>query len=111
MSGVRGTLVAGSSLGTAWVRSEMAEVMLFHHPQGLTPGAGDFAETLRQAGHTVHVPDLYQGRIFSTLEDGIAFAQETGIDTIVERGRAAAEQLPSELVYAGFSLGVLDDIT
>lgn len=84
----------------------MAEVALFHHAQGLTSGVGEFAETLRRAGHTVHVPDLYEGRVFSTLEDGIGYAQETGIDTIIERGRAAAGQLPSELVYAGFSLGV-----
>ena len=85
----------------------MAEVVLFHHAQGLTSGVGEFAETLRRAGHTVHVPDLYEGRVFSTLEDGIGYAQETGFDTIIERGRAAAGQLPSELVYAGFSLGVL----
>jgi dienelactone hydrolase len=84
----------------------MAEVVLFHHAQGLTPGVGEFAETLRRAGHTVHVPDLYEGRVFATLEDGIGYAQETGIDAIIERGRAAAGQLPSELVYAGFSLGV-----
>lgn len=84
----------------------MAEVVLFHHAQGLTSGVGEFAETLRRAGHTVHVPDLYEGRVFATLEDGIGYAQETGIDTIIERGRAAAEQLPSELIYAGFSLGV-----
>lgn len=84
----------------------MAEVVVFHHAQGLTSGVGEFAETLRRAGHTVHVPDLYEGLVFSTLEDGIGYAQETGIDTIIERGRAAAGQLPSELVYAGFSLGV-----
>ena len=85
----------------------MAEVVLFHHAQGLTSGVGEFAGTLRRAGHTVHVPDLYEGRVFSTLEDGIGYAQETGFDTIIERGRAAAGQLPGELVYAGFSLGVL----
>jgi dienelactone hydrolase len=84
----------------------MAEVVLFHHAQGLTPGVGELAETLRRAGHTVHVPDLYEGRVFATLEEGVAYAQETGIDTIIERGRAAAEELPSELVYAGISLGV-----
>jgi dienelactone hydrolase len=84
----------------------MAEVLLFHHAQGLTSGVGEFAETLRRAGHTVHVPDLYEGRVFSTLADGIGHAQETGIETIIERGRAAAGGLPSELVYAGFSLGV-----
>jgi dienelactone hydrolase len=84
----------------------MAEVVLFHHAQGLTTGVGEFAETLRRAGHIAHVPDLYQGRVFATLADGIGYAQETGIDTIIERGRAAAGQLPGELVYAGFSLGV-----
>src|SRR5215470_8058299 len=84
----------------------MAEVVLFHHAQGLTPGVGEFAGTLRQAGHTVHVPDLYEGRVFSTLREGLAYAAETGLDTIIERGQAAAGELPSELVYAGFSLGV-----
>lgn len=36
----------------------MAEVVLYHHAQGLTGGVLDFAEDLRRAGHTVHVPDL-----------------------------------------------------
>lgn len=85
----------------------MAEVLLFHHAQGLTSGVLAFAEALREAGHTVHVPDLYEGRVFDDLEAGVAHAQETGFGTIVERGRAAAEGLPSTVVYAGFSLGVL----
>ncbi|WP_406345968.1 dienelactone hydrolase family protein [Streptomyces sp. NBC_00648] len=85
----------------------MAEVLLFHHAQGLTSGVRVFAEALRAAGHTVHVPDLYEGRVFDDLADGVAHAQETGFGSLVERGRAAAEGLPAELVYAGFSLGVL----
>ena len=85
----------------------MAEVLLFHHAQGLTSGVRDFAEGLRQAGHTVHVPDLYGGRVFDDLEAGVAHAAEVGFDTIAERGRLAAEGLPAGLVYAGFSLGVL----
>jgi len=85
----------------------VAEVVLFHHAQGLTHGVGEFAESLRRAGHTVHVPDLYEGRVYKTLQEGVAYASETGFDTIIERGRAAAEDLPRELVYAGFSLGVL----
>jgi dienelactone hydrolase len=85
----------------------MAEVVLFHHAQGLTPGVREFAETLRQAGHPVHVPDLYEGRVFDTLEDGLAYAGETGFDVILERGRLAGDALPNEVVYAGFSLGVM----
>jgi dienelactone hydrolase len=83
------------------------EILLFHHALGLTPGVRDLAGTLRRAGHTVHAPDLYEGRIFDTLEQGIGYAQEVGFGTILERGRGAAEVLPNELVYVGYSLGVL----
>jgi dienelactone hydrolase len=85
----------------------MVEIVLFHHAQGLTSGVRDFAERLRQAGHTVHVPDLYDGRVFDTLDEGLGYAREAGFGSILERGRLAAEELPGELVYAGFSLGVM----
>jgi dienelactone hydrolase/uncharacterized damage-inducible protein DinB len=85
----------------------MADVIVFHHAQGLTDGVRQFADQLRAAGHRVTVPDLYEGKTFATLEDGVAHAGQIGFDTIIERGRAAAERLPNELVYAGFSLGVL----
>jgi len=85
----------------------MAEVVLFHHAQGRTPGIEAFAEQLRAAGHTVHVPDLFEGRTFPTLEAGMAHVQELGFGEAMERGVRAVEGLPPELVYAGFSLGVL----
>lgn len=85
----------------------MAEVVLFHHGHGVTQGVRDFAERLTVAAHRVHVPDLYDGRVFDELEEGLAYAREVGFDTILERGRTAAEALPHELVYAGFSLGVM----
>ncbi|TDC41260.1 dienelactone hydrolase family protein [Micromonospora sp. KC213] len=85
----------------------MAEVLLFHHALGLTPGVRRFAAHLTMAGHTVHLPDLYEGRIFDDLAAGLAHAQQVGFGTLVERGRHAAEGLPETLVYAGFSLGVL----
>ena len=85
----------------------MAEVVLFHHAQGLTTGVLDFAETLRAAGHTVHTPDLYDGHTFTTLDDGMAYLKQTGFDTILERGKSAGEALPQAVVYAGFSLGVM----
>jgi dienelactone hydrolase len=83
----------------------MAEVLLFHHAQGLTPGVVSFADTLRRAGHSVHTPDLFDGRTFDTLEQGMSFVQECGFGKLIERGVRAAEALPAELVYAGFSLG------
>lgn len=84
----------------------MAEVLLFHHAQGLTSGVVAFADELRAAGHTVHTPDLYAGRTFDTLAEGVAHARELGVDNLTEAGVQAAEGLPAELVYAGFSLGV-----
>jgi dienelactone hydrolase len=85
----------------------MAEVLLFHHAQGLTPGIVAFADTLRGAGHTVHTPDLFGGRTFATLEEGMRFVEEVGFGTLIARGAGIAEKLPEALVYAGFSLGVL----
>jgi len=85
----------------------MAEVLLFHHALGQTTGFGAFADELRQAGNTVHTPDLYDGRTFTTLDEGVAYAEEIGFGEIIERGTRAADELPTELVYAGFSLGVL----
>ena len=85
----------------------MAEVLLFHHAQGLTRGCLSFAEELRAAGQGVHAPDLYDGKTFANITDGVGYAREVGFDTIIERGLAADHSLPNEIVYAGFSLGVL----
>jgi len=85
----------------------MAEVLLFHHAQGLTPGVVAFADALRRAGHTVHPPDLFEGRTFDTLEQGMSFVGELGFGEVIARGIRAAEALPADLVYAGFSLGVV----
>ena len=85
----------------------MAEVVVFHHVQGLTAGVQALAEELRQAGHTVHTPDLFDGRTFATIEDGMAHARATGFDVLLDRGVAAAEDLPQDVVYAGLSLGVM----
>ena len=86
----------------------MAEVLLFHHAQGQTPGFHAFADELRRAGHTVHTPDLFDGRTFDSIDAGLAYAAEIGFPReVIGRGVRAAEGLPAELVYAGFSLGVL----
>jgi len=85
----------------------MTAILLFHHAQGQTEGFLAFADDLRAAGHVVHTPDLYDGNTFSDLDKGVGYAREVGFETILERGRLAAEGLPEDLVYAGFSLGVM----
>jgi dienelactone hydrolase len=85
----------------------VAEVLLLHHALGLTPGVLAFADELRAAGQTVYAPDLFEGRTFASVDEGVGYAREVGFGTIAERGRLAAEELPQELVYAGFSLGAM----
>ena len=86
----------------------MAEVLLFHHAQGQTPGFHAFADELRQAGHTVHTPDLFDGKTFGSIDEGLAYVKELGgFEKVIERGERAADELPNELVYGGFSLGVV----
>lgn len=86
---------------------DLAEVLLFHHALGLTPGVISFADTLRRAGHIVHTPDLFAGRTFGTIEKGMSFITEQGFGELIERGVQTTQGLPSELVYAGFSFGVV----
>ncbi|NKK76255.1 dienelactone hydrolase family protein [Rhizobium leguminosarum] len=85
----------------------MAEILLFHHAQGLTSGVRSFADDIRAAGHIVHTPDLFDGRTFPSIEAGIAYIGEIGFDAMRERGVRLADDLPAGLVYAGFSFGVL----
>jgi len=85
----------------------MAEVLLFHHAQGLTAGLHAFAEQLRNAGHIVHAPDLFDGQTFRSIDEGLSYINEIGFEEMRERGVRLAEELPSRLVYAGFSFGVL----
>ncbi len=86
----------------------MAEVVVFHHALGLTDPVRRFAAALGESGHTVHMPDLFDGRTFDTIEEGMAYAEEIGFPmAVVDRARAAAEALPSEVVYVGFSLGAM----
>ena len=86
----------------------MAEVLLFHHAQGLTSGVQDFADTLRAAGHTVHVPDLFDGHVFDDIESGLALRRRGRVPrSCWDAARPTVDTLPDGLVYAGFSLGVL----
>ncbi len=83
----------------------MAEVVLFHHVQGLTEGVRAFADQLRVGGHTVHTPDLFDGELPATIDEGVAHVQSLGDEVISERTDRAVADLPDGLVYAGFSFG------
>jgi dienelactone hydrolase len=83
----------------------MSEIVLFHSALGLRPGVHGFADRLRAAGHVVHTPDLYDGEVFDSLDEGLAKRDALGVPQFARRAAAAVEPLGHELVYAGFSLG------
>src|SRR4029078_7068549 len=83
----------------------MAEVLLFHHAQGLTPGVVAFADDLRAAGHTVHTPDLFDGKTFESIDEGMDYIKSVGFEELQKQGVALADDYPAELVYAGMSFG------
>lgn len=109
----RGRHEARLAVKTSWLahgRAEahtevIAEIILFHHAQGLTEGLRRLADRLRTAGHVVHTPDMYSGRTFSSLDEGLAFASRIGHDAIEEIARRAARQHPDADTTMGFSLG------
>lgn len=82
----------------------MTEVVLFHHVQGLTDGVQAFADGLRADGHTVHTPDLFDGVLPASLDEGVAHMQSLG-DHLDESADRFVAELPEGLVYAGFSMG------
>ena len=83
----------------------MAEVVLFHHVQGLTDGIRSFADELRVGGHTVHTPDLFDGERPSSIEEGVALSRSIGAEMLDRRAHSAVADLPQTLVYGGFSFG------
>ena len=85
----------------------MAEIVLFHSVLGLRPGVIAAGDRLREAGHTVHTPDLYDGEVFDDLDDGSRKEDALGYQEIARRAREAVAGLPAGLVFAGFSLGAV----
>ena len=97
-------------MGGSWactVDCDMSGIVLFHHAQGLTDGVVAFADQLRDAGHEVMVPDLFKGATFGTLDEGVAVVEAMGFESILDAGVSMGSSGPSEVVYAGFSLGAL----
>jgi dienelactone hydrolase len=83
----------------------VAEVLLFHHAQGLTPGVVAFADDLRAAGHTVHTPDLFDGKTFGSIDEGMGHIKSVGFEELQKQGVELADDYPNDLVYAGMSFG------
>ncbi|WP_263171074.1 dienelactone hydrolase family protein [Streptomyces sp. SCSIO ZS0520] len=81
-------------------------IMLFHSAFGLRPAVRAAADRLRGEGHQVWTPDLFEGRTFGTVEEGMEFKDGVGSEELLKRAvLAAAPYSERGLVYAGFSFG------
>ena len=85
----------------------MAQIILFHHALGLTDGVRALADQIAAGGHTVHTSDLYDGRTFATVDEGVAHAQHLGFEEIGRRGMRSCAEHQEASVVAGISLGVM----
>jgi dienelactone hydrolase len=85
----------------------MTEIVLFHHAQGLTSGVVALGERFEKAGHTVHLPDVYDGRTFADLDGGMAYVEQAGFENLLDAAVAATEGLAPDVVYVGLSLGAM----
>ena len=87
----------------------MAEVVIFHSALGWRAGVHDAARRLRDQGHVVHTPDLFEGTVLpggsAGYEAGTALMESIGWTTIVDRAWGAVDHLAREVVYLGFSMG------
>ncbi|NES13035.1 MULTISPECIES: dienelactone hydrolase family protein [Micromonospora] len=83
----------------------MAHILLLHSVYGLRPAVLAAAERFRAVGHQVTTPDLYGVPATDSVEQGFALFEKVGRDTVLDRARAAAAELPAETVLAGFSMG------
>ncbi len=76
----------------------MAEVVLFHHVQGLTEGVRRLADALRSGGHTVHTPDLFDGATFGSLDDGELFVYPGDVHLFTDSSLPSHDAAASALV-------------
>lgn len=85
----------------------MVNVVVFHHVMGLTDAVARMAEQLGSVGHNVVVPDLFDGKRFSSIEEGVSHVDDLGMQAVIDTGVASVADLDGPLVVVGFSLGVL----
>lgn len=83
----------------------MATIVLFHHAGGRTPGVLALARRFEEAGHTVVVPDYFDGITFTTMDEALAHLDDVSMPALFERAEKSIETLEQPFVVAGISLG------
>ncbi|RRD46733.1 dienelactone hydrolase family protein [Tessaracoccus sp. OH4464_COT-324] len=85
----------------------MTEIVLFHHALGLTDGVRQFADQLRSRGFAVRTPDLFEGRVFSSVEEAFQYVERVSCATLLQRAEESCVEIHGRIIFGGFSLGVV----
>ena len=80
-------------------------VLVLHSALGLRAGVHDAMRRLEAAGHSATAPDLYAGRTFADVGEGVAHADELGWPVLQARTAQALPGLPDDLAVLGTSMG------
>ena len=83
----------------------MAEVLIFHHAQGLTPGSTHSPTTCGPPATPSTRRICSTGARSARSRTGWRTSSRSASRRSCDRGVHTADDLPAELVYAGFSLG------
>lgn len=83
----------------------MAYIVLFHSVLGLRRAEREIAAAFEADGHTVSLPDLYDGRTTNEYDEGFRLNAEIGEEAIVARACEALAMAPEDAVLAGASFG------
>lgn len=85
----------------------MTTIVLFHSILGMREGVADAVRRMEAAGHTVYAPNLYgPDVVFDDYEEASAYLKSIGgFEELIKRTEAAVADLPTDVVYAGFSNG------
>jgi dienelactone hydrolase len=87
---------------------DVATVAIFPSVLGVRPGTHDAADEFRNAGHEVHIIDIFEGRTFDDYPPAMAFAwEELGQAEMLRRALAGVSDLSDGFVPTGFSLGCM----
>lgn len=85
----------------------MAQLLLLHHALGVTSALRRLADRFEDAGHDVVVPDLFESRVFASVEEGMEHVESVGIETLAGLGEDAASDMQPGFVVCGISLGAI----
>lgn len=83
----------------------MTHIVLFHSILGCRAAEREMAAAFEKAGHTTHLPDLFENKTANNYDDGFALFRTFEREQLIERARDALNSVPENAVLSGISFG------